>query len=613
MDSEPLPDHYRALGVDKSADASTIKATYRKLVLKCHPDKVTDPALKEQKQEEFHQIQQAYEVLIDDEKRADYEAHLTLDKLRKEKAARGGGGSREKTARFDVRTSNGASFTATGPSRYATEERKPSYSRDDSSYFGDRTRGKHDSYDAFPSKYGTASRPSRPEKETASRSARAATTDRSRSDRDKTRAKESRSERKFVSVESESSSDEKARYEAEYKRRSAEDEARRQTADATRKAEDRRSYEDTRYAPPTHHKMSAQEEEAIRYQHKSRGQVEAEMARPSPTRASSRDYYAPESRSARRDPRPDMVRRSSARPGKDRPTLSRRDTDRTDRGIPEVVDWADDRRTEERRPPSMKQSSSSPAELARGSPQRSYTTDTAYDHRRTDDSAPPPAFHRSATMGSIPHAPSSRRKDPAVPRPSSLREAMTPEHNSASAERDTYASVPSPQPASASKTTYYRYPTTAGGGVTLRQEDLAASANHRTVLREPARHLQRSPSPLGRPPIGPNRPSEMSTSTYSPIATAPRPSMGVRTDSNRNPSPIRASDDHGRSGKPKLYGEVGTESRIRGGRQPSFNSSDVQYARKYGPEDVRWAQKANENERGYASKPSLGRTATFVY
>jgi curved DNA-binding protein CbpA len=107
MDNEPLPDHYRALGLDKTADASTIKATYRKLVLKCHPDKVTDPALKEQKEEEFHQIQQAYEVLIDDKKRGQYEAEITLQALRREKLARGGT-TREKSARFEFRTAGPA-------------------------------------------------------------------------------------------------------------------------------------------------------------------------------------------------------------------------------------------------------------------------------------------------------------------------------------------------------------------------------------------------------------------------------------------------------------------------------------------------------------------------
>jgi curved DNA-binding protein CbpA len=585
MASEALPDHYKALGLEKTADASTIKATYRKLVLKCHPDKVTDPALKEQKQEEFHQIQQAYEVLIDDEKRAQYESELTLEKLRKEnRAARA---ARDKTTRFDVRTPGGAQFTATGPSRYQTEARVPTKPRDDDRYYEERAR-KHDTYDPSPPKHSTAPRSSR-EKESSSKTTRHAT-DRTRSDREKTRAKEVRSDRKFVSVDSDSSSDDKARYEAEYKRRT-EDEA------ARRKAEERRTYEDNRYAgaPPAHRKMSVQEQEALRYQHKSRVQVEDEMTRPSPVRTSSRDYYKPESHSSRRDLRPEPVRRSSARP-----TLSRRDSERTDRGIPEVVEWAEERRGSEdvgrRPPPTFKHVSSSPAELARGVPQRSYTEHSSHQ-RHTENSPPPPSFHRSATMP-VPANSSSRRKDSTVPRPSGLREAMTPPENHGSPERESYATAPPPATPSGNTTRYY-YPV-SGGGVQARPENIPASAP-RTILREPARQ-HRSPSPIGKPPIGANRPAmPESTASYRAV----RPSMPSRTESSRNISP-----DRGRSGK-KLYGEVGADSR-RGGRQPSYSPSEVSYAQKYGPEDVRWAPRSGE-ERGYASKPSLGRTATYVY
>lgn len=576
MASEPIPDHYKALGVDKKADAATIKATYRKLVLKCHPDKVTDPALKEQKQEEFHQIQQAYEVLIDDEKRSHYEASITLEKLRKENAAaRAAASARDKTARFDVRTSGGAKFTTTGPSRYETVNRVPSKQRDD-----DRARGKYETYETQP-KSTSASRSSR-EKESSSRSTRASTSDRTRSDREKARTKEVRSDHKFVHVESESSSDEKARYEAAYKRRSAEEER--------RKEEGRRSYEDTRYTAPAHQKMSAQAEEALRYQHKSRAQVEDEMARPSPARASSREYYHTESRSARRDTRPEPVRRSSARPGKERPSLSRRDTDR----IPEVVEW-DDRR-EERRIPAFKHVSSSPAELARGVPQRSYTENSSH-HRHGENTPPqPPAFTRSATMPSVPNT-SARRKESAAPRPSGLRETMAPEHHS-SPERDTYATVP-PQPTTSGNTTKYYYPV-PGAGVSARPENVPAP---RHVYREPTRH-HRSPSPIGKPPIGPNRPAEPITS----YKTVPRPTMGSRTESSRNISPIRSSEDRGRSRK--LYGEVGSDSR-REVRQPSYSPEEVQYSRKYGPEDVRWAPRTGDDR--YASKPMLGRTAPYVY
>jgi curved DNA-binding protein CbpA len=609
---EPLPDHYKALGLDRSADAATIKATYRKLVLKCHPDKVTDPTLKEQKQNEFHQIQQAYEALGSDEKRAAYEDELKLEKLRKERSARL---QREKTARFDVRTAGGASFTANGPSRYSTEERKPS--KHDDRYFEDRARNKYETYDAYPPKSGAVPRSSR-EKESSSRSTRPSTTDRTRSEKEKARAKDSRTDRKFVAVDSDS--DDKARYEAEYKKRSADEEARRQAAEAMRKAEERRTYEDNRYAGataapashvgstapppsyagstavPAHRKMSAQEQEALRYQHKSRAQVEDEMARPSPIRTSSRDYYAPESRSSRREVRPEPVRRSSARPTKERPSMSSRRE--TDRNLPEVVEWAEERHSEERRPPMFKTSSSSPAEFARMMPQRSYTESSS--HHRHAENSPPPSFHRSATMPSAQHS-SSRRKESAAPRPSGLRETMTP---SGSPERDAFPTVPPAQPSSANKTTYYRYPV-AAGGVPVRPEEVP----RHTVFREPGQR-HRSPSPIGKPPIGANRPAE-NPSTYKP--TAPRPSMGSRTESSRNISPVRGSEDRGRSGRPKLYGEVSNDTR-RSGRQSSYSPSEVQYTRKYGPEDVRWAPRSGETERDrYASKPTLGRTATYVY
>jgi curved DNA-binding protein CbpA len=595
MASEALPDHYKALGVEKTADAATIKATYRKLVLKCHPDKVTDPALKAEKQEEFHIIQQAYEVLVDDDKRADYEARLTLEALRREKAARTAAGG-EKTARFDVRTSSGASFRANGPTRYSTEERKPSRSYDDEhdTYFDDRdrsTRTKYETYPSNPPKAATSPRSGRPEKE-SSKSAKASS-DRTRSDRNKTRDREERRERKFNSVESESSADEKARYEQEYKRRSE--------ADARRKTEDRRSYEDNRYpgANTSARKMSTQEEEAIRYLHKSRAQVEAEI-RPTPIRTSSRDYYG-DSRSSRKESRPEAVRRSSARPSKDRPsTTSGRDRER---GFPEIVEWGGD---DSRRPPTLKAHSSSPAnfDLPRAPPQRSYT-DAPRDHRATT-SPPPPSLSRAQTMPAPPHQSSSHRKNSAVPRQSSsLRETMTTEHTSP--ERN-FPTMPLPQPASASKTKYYHYPSSTGG-VSLRPEDLAASG-HRTELREPVRHRTRSPSPmLSRPPIGANRPSEANI----PKVSSVRPSLG-RTDSYRT-----EVEERGRS-RP-LYGELGSRdpySRVKAGtgaRQSSFGPESVQYAKNYGPEDVRWAPRSRENDREYGtgSKPGLSRAATMAY
>ncbi|KAF2455978.1 DnaJ domain-containing protein, partial [Lineolata rhizophorae] len=62
-------DPYATLGIDKDAPSSAVKTAYRKLALTCHPDKVLDPQLKAEKTDQFHKIQEAYDILIDDDKR----------------------------------------------------------------------------------------------------------------------------------------------------------------------------------------------------------------------------------------------------------------------------------------------------------------------------------------------------------------------------------------------------------------------------------------------------------------------------------------------------------------------------------------------------------------
>ncbi|KAK1998320.1 DnaJ-domain-containing protein [Colletotrichum falcatum] len=85
MSSLP-PDPYKILGVSKDAQLSEIRSAHRKLVLKCHPDKVQDPTLKAQKQDEFQKVQQAYELLSNENDRAKYDDTVKLAELRKEMA-----------------------------------------------------------------------------------------------------------------------------------------------------------------------------------------------------------------------------------------------------------------------------------------------------------------------------------------------------------------------------------------------------------------------------------------------------------------------------------------------------------------------------------------------
>lgn len=63
-------DYYDILGVDRDADEQEIKRAYRKLALKYHPDKNPDD---DNAEERFKEINEAYEVLGNSEKRAKYD------------------------------------------------------------------------------------------------------------------------------------------------------------------------------------------------------------------------------------------------------------------------------------------------------------------------------------------------------------------------------------------------------------------------------------------------------------------------------------------------------------------------------------------------------------
>ena len=89
MDDTLPPSPYQTLNVPKDATLATIRKAHRKLVLSCHPDRVcneSDESEKKQKAEQFHQIQQAYEILGDEDRRQRYDGKVKLTELKTEMA-----------------------------------------------------------------------------------------------------------------------------------------------------------------------------------------------------------------------------------------------------------------------------------------------------------------------------------------------------------------------------------------------------------------------------------------------------------------------------------------------------------------------------------------------
>ena len=84
-----MSDYYEILGVARNADKEDIKKAYRKLAHKYHPDKTKGDDKK------FKELNEAYEILHDEKKRAEY------DTYGKTSGGGGGGGSSQGFGGFD--------------------------------------------------------------------------------------------------------------------------------------------------------------------------------------------------------------------------------------------------------------------------------------------------------------------------------------------------------------------------------------------------------------------------------------------------------------------------------------------------------------------------------
>lgn len=612
--SSPLPpDPYVALGLSKDATPAQIKTTYRKLVLKCHPDKVTDESKKAEASDQFHRIQQAYEILSDEGRRSRYDAQIKLAELRKQNM-----NNRPpvevRTAAYEVPTSGPgrATFTARGPER-VYEERRPERS-DSDDYFSSAPRTtsrKHDDYERQPMKKTAV--PPRDDKERA----RVVERERreseriSRTDKRRTRDQDTKRERdrKYSTYDDDSDTD--LRQEADRRRRAAEEalrekemrERERARLDRERERERERREDGVRERDDYERDRERSSRRGYDSQHYSRLEEDA-MAhigrdkRPSLSRSAStaktETYVDRSSRST-----PAFVRRHSAKP-----TASpqpRRERDRRP-SVPDIIE-ADERRPATR-PTTLYTSASSPStiKLPRDPPPRSASM-------KVDDRNPPPMpIRRSETM---PNISPKRTKDS---KSSTLRDTdfmgglPTP-----SASPDY---VPSPT------TSYKAYHYPRQDTSSSREDDYRRTAERdyeRERDRPRERRIHHSPEPM-RESIRPSKSSATPRYTAAPqpppIMINPSYSRSYTTESptsytNPRPSPVRRESQRDYEPLPKATVPKANSSAKY---EYSFDSArDYEKERRRGSPIDEYVAYPSHRASSSAARPHLRRQHTSDY
>ncbi|OAX84495.1 hypothetical protein ACJ72_01136 [Emergomyces africanus] len=139
-------DPYKVLGITKDATITEIKSAHRKLVLKCHPDKIKDEEQRKEAVPEFQKVQSAYELLSDERKRAEYDYKVELRKRSAQQDEGAGSSSFHRASAFakSYEYRDGAVY----------EERVPRHPRffDDDAPFSEEPRPSSRKYDGYERK-----------------------------------------------------------------------------------------------------------------------------------------------------------------------------------------------------------------------------------------------------------------------------------------------------------------------------------------------------------------------------------------------------------------------------------------------------------------------------
>ncbi|KAI9368900.1 hypothetical protein BJX61DRAFT_546100 [Aspergillus egyptiacus] len=270
MTALPDFDPYETLGIAKDATLAEIKSAHRKLVLKCHPDKIKDESLRSQAQDQFQKVQHAYECLSDETSRAKYDTKVKLAELKREMMARNAAYSRPRPREY---RDDGHYY----------EERVPADARSSSEafFFEDENRFTEPPRPTSRKfeEYGTRPRSRAPDEKKSSKgfpssAARAAakeardSTKAGRADQDRYRTKERRRQAyekrpfdQYSNYSSDSDSGRSETYFIQVKRPSR----KTKPAESTRRSETRRHEDEDSYSDEPVYKHDGQNKHDIQY------------------------------------------------------------------------------------------------------------------------------------------------------------------------------------------------------------------------------------------------------------------------------------------------------------------------------------------------------------
>ncbi|KAL7268528.1 hypothetical protein RUND412_008846 [Rhizina undulata] len=148
-------DPYAILGIPHDAAPATIRSSYKKLMLQCHPDKVHDESLRAEKALQFQKVQEAYELLTDSRRKRKYDEEL----------ARKGGKSPSSTAQEatspGTRKSSPTSSPESPAAAAAAEERVREKERERAERHERRSRKEQERRSRGESSYGQDEREAR--------------------------------------------------------------------------------------------------------------------------------------------------------------------------------------------------------------------------------------------------------------------------------------------------------------------------------------------------------------------------------------------------------------------------------------------------------------------